>query len=90
MRFERYEERRGDTGRGDDPKPEEHPAAEASDRRPARPQPHPGLDIPVVTRAAHDLTSVRMMRTICWGPSPRRNSAAANSRSTIMWLLTTR
>ena len=90
MRFEGDEERRGDAGRSDDGEPKQHFARKARDRRPARPQAHLGPDVAAVAGVAHDLTSVRTMRTICWGPSPRRNSAAANSRSTIMWLPTTR
>ena len=84
VRFEGDEERRGDAERGDDAEPQQHFARQSRDRRPARPQPHLGRDIPFVASVAHDLTSVRTMRTTCCGAPPRRNSAAANSRSTII------
>ena len=42
----------------------------------------------VLRCVGHDcgLPSVRTMRTFFWGSPPSRSSAAANSRSTIMWL----
>ena len=93
MRFECEEEGGGYTGGRNDPEPEQHFAGQPRHRRAARPQAHLCLDMPAPSSwVGHDcgLPSVRTTRTTCWCSPPSRNSAAANRRSTIMWLPWTR
>ena len=100
LRPKSEEQRAADADGRNRAKAEEHLAGEPRDRRAAGPQPHllrrpiaVGRSRRLVMRGVvHDcgLPSVRTIRTFCWGSPPSRSSAAANSRSTIMWLPWTR
>ena len=93
LRLQREEKGAADAKRGGCAKAEQHLARQARDGRPADTQPHllrragrPALFLP--GSVGHDcgLPSVRTTRTVCWCLPPSLSSAAANSRSTIMWL----
>ena len=100
MRLQSEEQRAADADGRDGAKTDEHAARKPRDGRPAGSQPH-FLRRPVASqgpaasscgRVCHDcgLPSVRTMRTFFWCSPPSRSSAAANNRSTIMWLSCTR
>ena len=100
LRPESQEQGAADSDGRNRAKAEEDLAGEPRHRRSAGPQPH-FLRRPIAVGRprrlfmrgfGHDcgLPSVRTIRTFCWGSPPSRNSAAANSRSTIMWLPWTR
>ena len=100
LRLQGEEQRAADADGRDGAKTEEHLARKPRHGRPAGSQPHL-LRRPVASRGprrlvmrgvGHDcgLPSVRTMRTFFWCSPPSRSSAAANSRSTIMWLPWTR
>jgi integrase len=93
MRLQCEKQRGCDAGSGNDAEPDQHLARQPRDRGAARAQPHLPLGAAGLwSRVAHDcgLPSVRAIRTICCSLPPSRNSAAANRRSTIMWLPWTR
>ena len=94
------EQRAADPNGRDGAEAEEDFAGEPRHGRPAGAQPH-FLRRPIASRrprrlfmrgVGHDcgLPSVRTMRTFFWCSPPSRSSAAANSRSTIMWAPWTR
>jgi hypothetical protein len=93
LRLQRYKKGEADAKRGGRAKAEQHRARQARNGRPANTQPHllrrtgrPALFL--AGSVSHDcgLPSVRTTRTVCWCLPPSLSSAAANSRSTIMWL----
>ena len=100
LRSESQEQRAADPNGRSRAETDQDLAGEPRDGCPAGSQPH-FLWRPTAVRrprrlfmrgVAHDcgLPSVRTMRTFCWGSPPSRSSAAANNRSTIMWLPWTR
>ena len=91
LRLQGEEQGGADPGRGDGAEACQHPAGKAHHRGSPRTQAHvlgwaSGLRGSFGRRVGHDcgLPSVRTMRTFFWRSPPRRSSAAANSRSTIM------
>jgi hypothetical protein len=94
LRLQREEQRAADAEGRSRPKAEQNFAGQTGDGRAVRPQSHLlRRTTPVfMGRIGHrcGLPSVRTMRTICWCLPPSRSSAAANKRSTIMWLPWTR
>ena len=96
--LQREQHRTGDRKGTDPAEPCEHSARQPGYARPVGPQPQRGRDIarPVGGAPFPSLThdagraSVRIMRTRCCGSAPSRSSAAANNRSTIIWLPRTR
>lgn len=96
MRLQGEEQRAADADGRDSAKTREHSTRKPCHGRSAGSQPHL-LRRPITTRwrrrlfmrgVCHDcgLPSVRTIRTFFWCSPPSRSSAAANSRSTIMWL----
>src|SRR5262249_51216080 len=96
--IESPDQRSGDRNGGDSYESRQHLAGKPHDRWPFTAQAQPGNRLAALARLSlfgfvhhASLPSVRTIRTRRSEPrAPRRSSAAANRRSTIMWLLLTR